>query len=92
LPFCTGKETIMTRVLLLLCAVGLGGCSLWNFGDPAFPGNPSHTPYAGEPGSVFDASGPPRPVRPEPDPNPPPVLPATAVPPVSAAPLPPPPR
>jgi hypothetical protein len=77
-----------TRTILLLCAAaGLSGCGWW--GDPANPGNPGNTLYAGEPGSIFDASaGPPRPVRPEPDLSPPRVSP---LPPVSTTPLPPPP-
>ena len=50
----------MIRVAtLLLCAVSLTGCSYLGHGDGP-DGNPSGTPYAGEPGSVFDSSGTPR--------------------------------
>jgi hypothetical protein len=56
----------MTRAMLLLSAVCLSGCSYFDLGDSANPGNPFHTPYAGEPGSIFDSRGPLRVVQPEP--------------------------
>lgn len=76
----------MTRAVLLLCAFGLAGCAWW--GNPANPGNPGGRPYAGEPGSIYDAdAGPFRPVRPEPSHN---MAPASTLPSVSTTPLPPP--
>jgi hypothetical protein len=80
-----GKETAMTRAVLLLCAMSLVGCGWW--GNPANPGNPGYRSYAGEPGSIVDLSGPLRPVRPEPSV---PIPAASALPPVSSTPLPPP--
>ena len=50
--------------ILLSTALLLAGCSHFNSNGTA--GNPGGLPYAGEEGSVFDASaGPNRPVRPE---------------------------
>jgi hypothetical protein len=66
----------MVRAALLLSVISLAGCS-W-YGDPASPGNPSHTAYAGEPGSVFDSRGPLRAVRAEPAYTMPPVALMTA--------------
>jgi len=55
----------MKRTAILLTAtVLLAGCSTWS--GKGTPGNPGATPYAGEPGSVFDPNaGPPRPVHPD---------------------------
>jgi hypothetical protein len=75
----------MTRAVLLLCAMSLAGCGWW--GNPANPGNPGDRPYAGEPGSIVDLSGPLRAVRPEPSV---PIPPAATLPSVSSTPPPPP--
>jgi hypothetical protein len=53
-----------TVTLLLLSAVGLAGCSYLSLDESGRAGNPSGKPYAGEPGSIYDASAGPNRVSP----------------------------